>query len=60
MLFDMETDNGISDNIEGDTNSDSSCSDSCGMNCHLMVTFKFIGKVCLVLKMSKTFTAIWC
>ena len=45
MLSDMETDNGISDSIDGDTNSDSSCSDSCGMNCHLMVTFKFIGKV---------------
>ena len=36
MLFDIDTDNGINDRIHGDSNRDSSCSDSCGF------TFQFI------------------
>ena len=47
MLFDRDTDNGInSDSLYGDSNRDSSCSDSCTYELHnYALTFPFIRKV---------------
>ena len=47
MLFDIDTDNGInSDSLYGDSNRDSSCSDSCAYELrNYTFTFQFIRKV---------------